>query len=230
MRTSSVRTTGVTAVLMMAAFVPLALVPTCATAEDVTVQSASPLGNKEPGKSETAIGDLAADALRREMRTELSFVTASELKPKDPPIPAGKVTSSEVAALVSYSDDPLAVIQITGKAVRQALERSVSIYPQSNMAFLQVSGLRFSFDSSRPSGSRVTSVTVGNSDLIDSATYSVAVTNSMANGALGYFKVWTDEQVKERNPNTNIARAIESYFRANPKIDYGSLDRVTVAK
>ena len=52
----------------------------------------------------------------------------------------------------------------------------------------------------------------------------------MANGALGYFKVWTDEQVKERNPNTNIARAIESYFRANPKIDYGSLDRVTVAK
>ncbi len=197
-------------------------------AEDVIVQSASPLGNKDAGKTETAIGDLVADAVRREARADIAFVAASELKPKDPPIPAGKVSSADVAALVSYSDDPLAVLQITGKSVKQALERSLSIYPQPNLGFLQVSGLSFTANPGAAAGSRVTSVTVGGSPLNDSATYTVAVTNSMANGALGYWKVWTEDQVKERRPDTNIVTAIQSYFKANPKIDYGTLDRITI--
>lgn len=208
----------------------LAVTTTIALAQTVQVQSASALGNKDPDKSETSIGDLVADAVRNALRTDIAFIAASELKPKDPPFPPGKISSADIANLVSYADDPLAVLQLPGKSVRQALERAISIYPQPNLGFLQISGLKFTFDPSKPSGERVVSVTVGNSPLTDDAVYTVGVTNSMANGALGYWKVWNESNIKERRPSLNIPTAIEMFFKANPKIDYSIQDRIAVVK
>ncbi len=211
---------AVTAALLMAASVALA-------EEPIQTTSASALGNKDVGKQETALGDLFADAARSAMSTQIAFVAASELKPKDPPFDAGKVLSSDLEALISYPDDALAVVELQGKLVRQALERSVSIYPQPNLGFLQVSGIGFSFDSTKPSGSRVTSVTVDGSPLADETTYRVAVSNSLANGALGYWKVWDPDNVRiTRDSKSSLGKAIQSYLKANSKIDYGRLNRI----
>lgn len=207
-----------------------AITTNIALAQAIQVQSVSALGNKDPDKSETSIGDLVADAVRKALQTDIAFIAASELKPKDPPFPPGKISSADIANLVSYADDPLAVLQLQGKAIRQALERSISIYPQPNLGFLQVSGLKFTFDPSKPSGERVISITVGSSPLADDAIYTIGVTNSMANGALGYWKVWNESNIKERKPNLNIPTAIEMFFKANPKIDYSIQDRIAVVK
>ncbi len=201
-----------------------------ALAQVVQVQSASALGNKDPDKSETPIGDLVADAIRNVLKTDIAFIAASELKPKDPPFPPGKISSADITNLVSYADDPLAVLQMPGRAIHHALERSISIYPQPNLGFLQVSGLRFTFDPNKPSGERIVSVTIGNSPLSDDEIYTVGVTNSMANGALGYWKVWNESNIKERRPSLNIPTAIEMFFKANPKIDYNIQDRIVVLR
>ena len=112
------------------------------------------------------------------------------------------------------------MLDLSGKMVRLALERSVAIYPQPNLGFLQVSGIKFTVDPAKPVGERVTSVTVGSAPLVDNATYSVAVTNSMANGALGYWKVWTQDNVQKRLPASTIVSVLDDYFKSNPKIDY----------
>jgi len=203
---------------------------TAGLADAVQTESASPLGNKDVAKVETAVGDLATDAVRRLLRTDFAFCAASELKPKDPPIPAGKVSSSDIEPLISYPDDPLAILELTGKAIKLALERSVSIQPQPNLGFLQVSGLQFAFDPKKPSGERVTSIKVGGSPINENATYTVAVTNSMANGALGYWKVWGQDRVKDRRPTATIVKAVEAHLKANSKIDYSTLDRISPAK
>lgn len=199
-------------------------------AQGVQTQNASPLGNKEPGKAETAAGNLVADAVRKALRTDIAFVAASELKPKDEPFAEGKVSSTDIAVLVSYPDDPLAELELDGKSVRQALERSVSIHPQPNLGFLQVSGLQFGFDPAKPSGQRVTTVTVNGVPLGDDTRYTIGLTNSMANGALGYWKVWSPDKVKRRFADRNLIVALEAYLKANPKIDYGTLDRIIPAK
>jgi len=221
---------------LLCAFV-IALIPVSTAAaadkappEPVQTASASPLGNKDVAKIETAIGDLAADAVRNLLRTDIALIAASELKPKDPPLPAGKVLLSDIEPLASYPDDPLAVLELTGMAVKQALERSVAINPQPNLGFLQVSGLQFTFDPKKPSGERVTSIKVGGSPINDSATYTVAVTNSVANGALGYWKCWDQDKVKARKPDATIVKAVEAFFKANAKIDYSKLDRIAPAK
>lgn len=216
-------------IIASATVVCLASWVTCCKAQQSDlpeVECASPLGNKDVGKTETAIGDLTADAIRYVLRTDVAFIAASEIKPKDPPIPAGKVTLNDIRPLISYPDDPLAVLELTGSAIKEALERAVSIYPLPNLAFLQVSGIQFVFDPKRPSGGRIVSVTIAGAPLKVDATYTVAVTNSMANGALGYWKIWKEKDVKARRPDTSIVKALEAFFKANPRIDYSKLDRI----
>ena len=192
-------------------------------------QNASPLGNKDVTKSETALGSLVADATRKLLHTDLAFIAASELKSKDPPIPSGKIATEDIQPFVSYPDDSLDVLELTGKAIRQALEKSVSIYPQPNLGFLQVSGVQFTFDPKKPAGERVTSIKIGSAALSESQTYTVAVTNSIAHGALGYWKVWEQDSISRR-ATANIVGAVDAYLKASRKIDYATLDRISVTK
>ncbi len=216
-----------TGAAVLAAALAMLLAGGACFAQSAQTQSATPLGNAEPGRKETAVGDLAADAVREALQCNVAFVAASELKPIETPLPAGTVTSSQIAELVSYPNDPLAVLLLNGRTIRQALEKAVSISPQRNLGFLQVSGLRFKYDPKQKPGNRVTSVVLDKTPLNDDYYYTVGVTNSMANGALGYWKIWRKDDIKTKFPDGSIVRSVENYFRAHAKIDYGKLDRIT---
>jgi len=199
--------------------VALALGATAAT-------SAVELSSKGSGVGETTLGSLVADAIRSQVKAEVGFVTASELK--DTVIPAGQVSAEDVARAITYRNDPVVVLTLRGEQVRRALERSVAIYPQKNLGFLQVSGLSFTFDPSKPRESRVVSKMVGAKPIEDSKQYSVAATNSLANGALGYFRVWGKDEIRSVT-KTTVAQAADNYLKAQPKIEIAK-GRITAAK
>ena len=69
----------------------------------------------------------------------------------------------------------------------------------------------------------------GNKALSDNETYTVAMTSSMANGALGYWKIWTKED-KVRGTELTIPDAIEQFFSSRNTIDYSNLNRIVVAE
>ena len=56
--------------------------------------------------------------------------------------------------------DPLVVLEITGKQLLEALENGVSQYPKLEGRFPQVSGIQFTFDSTKPAGQRILSNTL----------------------------------------------------------------------
>jgi len=205
----------------------LASISVAAPAEST---SASALGNKDPGKQETSIGSLVADAFRAAAHADIAFVAAGDLKKTDAPLPAGKVQSSDVSALIAYPDDRTVILALDGRKMREALETSVATYPRSCLAFLQVSGLKFTFDPARAVGQRVTSVTVGGAPIANDQAYTVAVASSLASGALGYWKVWSKRNVISKPNSTVSSAAVDSYFRANPKLDYSTLGRISLAK
>jgi len=200
------------------------------TALAASVNSESPLGTVGVQKSEVSLGDLVTDAVRTSLEADIALVSASELKERDVQIPKGKVSTQDVVAFIAYTDDPLVEMRLTGKQIRQALERSVLIYPQKNLGFLQVSGLRFSFDPSKPQGSRVTSVRIGDKGgkpLSDDETYSVGMTSSLANGALGYWKIWSKNDIARPTQKT-IPQAVEEFFSSRSSINYSNLNRIIV--
>ncbi|MCH8273630.1 MAG: 5'-nucleotidase C-terminal domain-containing protein [Armatimonadetes bacterium] len=124
----------------------------------------------------------AADHLRAAASADLAFLPAGLLV-KEP-------SGSDLASLLRYPTDELVVLKVSGAEILAALERSVANYPESNSAFLQLSGVTVTISRSAAAGSRILQVRVGETDLEAGREYEVAMPAPLAGGALGYFKIW----------------------------------------
>lgn len=149
----------------------------------------------------------AADCLREAASADVAFLAAGLLK--------SDFKSGELTHLLQYPTDDLVVVSLTGAQIRKALERSVSLFPSPNPAFLQLSGIEASFSKSAAPEKRLVEVTVGTAKLQDDKTYKVAMPGSLSRGGLGYFKVWTKEQVAR----TIVGRTIESFLKGKTSSD-----------
>ena len=129
----------------------------------------------------------AADALRDFTGANGAFMAA------------GLVNSSfekdNLASLVKYPADGIVVVNLTGSEIKQALERSVSLYPIPNEDFLQLSGVEATFSKGAAPGQRIVNVTVGGTKLDEKRSYTIAMPESLAAGGLGYFKIWDKSKI-----------------------------------
>lgn len=73
-----------------------------------------------------------------------------------------------------------------GMDLLEALEHSVSLLPEQNGAFLQVSGITYEVDPNAPPGGRIINAKVGDSRLSMSKYYTVATNDFIAAGGDGY--------------------------------------------
>ena len=73
-------------------------------------------------------------------------------------------------------------IQLTGAVIRAALEHGVAALGMESQpgGFPQVSGIRYAFDTGRPPGKRLTSITINGKPLDDRSTYTLATTAYVA--------------------------------------------------
>ncbi len=149
---------------------------------------------------EVAVGDLVADALRETYGTQIAFTNAGGLRsplpssylPRDTtlrrpspgyaPGPPYDVVIGDAYSVLPFGNQSL-TRTVTGAQLWSVLERSVSKAPSSSGGFLQISGFRYTYDSSLPASSRVLSVTLNDGTVVapDSTTYT-ATTNDFTNG------------------------------------------------
>ncbi|OWV81482.1 multifunctional 2',3'-cyclic-nucleotide 2'-phosphodiesterase/5'-nucleotidase/3'-nucleotidase [Rhizobium sp. R634] len=138
---------------------------------------------------ECSMGNLVADAMLDRTRNQgitIAFQNGGGLRAS---IDGGDVTQGEVITVLPFQNT-LATFETTGADVVKALENGVSQIDQGAGRFPQVAGLKFSFDQSKPVGSRVSDVQVKEGDNfapIDQAkTYKIATNNFMRAGGDGY--------------------------------------------
>jgi 2',3'-cyclic-nucleotide 2'-phosphodiesterase (5'-nucleotidase family) len=134
---------------------------------------------------EAAIGNLIADAIRAEADAEIAITNGGGIR-SGRVYPAGStITRRDVMAELPFNNH-IAVLELTGKSVRAAIENGVSYLPRAAGRFPQVSGLKVVIDPSRPVGQRVLSVETGGKPLDDSHIYRVATNDFMSRGGDGY--------------------------------------------
>ena len=76
--------------------------------------------------------------------------------------------------------------------------------------YLQVSGISIKVDLSKPDGARIASVSVGGQPLDPGKKYKVATTRPLANGASGYFQIWTKSDISGDSQKT-LAAALREF-------------------
>jgi len=107
---------------------------------------------------ETNISNFVADILRNATFADVALINAGTIR-LDAIIPKGPVTLANLKGLLPMND-ALVVIEITGEQLLVALENGVSKVPALEGRFPCVSGVRFSFDATRPPMRRIENDTV----------------------------------------------------------------------
>lgn len=134
---------------------------------------------------ETNLADLLADAMREQGKADIALMNGGGIRES---IPEGDVSLYKIGKVLPFTNG-LVTIEVQGDKIYKALERGIRQYPNSgaNGAFLQVSGIKFSFDASKPAGERVVSVkTLDGKELDKNKMYKVATNDYLYNGGDGY--------------------------------------------
>jgi 5'-nucleotidase len=106
-------------------------------------------------RRESMVGDLVSDAIRAGTGAAVALLNSGTLR-LDNVIPSGPITNHLLEAMFPFPDQSRVVtFDLSGARLRRVLEHGVSSRVLGTGGFLQVSGLSFTFDPARPSGSRL---------------------------------------------------------------------------
>ena len=94
---------------------------------------------------ETALGDLLCDILRDRFGLDLAFVNGGAIRVNDDVPAGGNLRVYELEGIFYYDDKPV-IFELTGREILGLLEKSVSQATLGHGRFLQVAGLRFSYE------------------------------------------------------------------------------------
>lgn len=134
----------------------------------------------------STIGNLIADSLldyTKDYNTTIALQNGGGIRAT---LPSGDVTLRNVYSTLPF-DNNIMVVEITGQTIWAALENGVSAYPSLDGRFLQVAGIKYTFDASKSAGSRIQSVQLANGqDISKDTTYKVVINNYLGGGGDGY--------------------------------------------
>lgn len=146
---------------------------------------------------ETNVGNFIADAYREAVGADIGFVNGGSIR-ADLLYNPGILTKRDVLSILPFNN-PIIKVELTGKTLREILEHGVarSGPGEDNEPgrFPQVSGIRFSFDPSRPAGSRVSEIFVGGKRLVEEARYTVATSDFLVTRAGDGYVMFKDAKI-----------------------------------
>jgi 2',3'-cyclic-nucleotide 2'-phosphodiesterase (5'-nucleotidase family) len=104
---------------------------------------------------ESPLGDLVTDAIRLGTGADAAIMNSGTMRIDDV-LPAGSITNYQLESIFLFADETrVMTFPITGARLRELLEHGVAPTSVGKGPYLQVSGLKFSYDPSKPAGSRI---------------------------------------------------------------------------
>jgi 5'-nucleotidase len=177
------------------------------------VSALFPLGGTPPVQrsGETPMGNYIADVMRAKYKTDFAIQNGGGIRDTFPaknyvPAATGLVRTGAGPLDVTLGDaftvfpfgNQIATTVITGANLWKALENGVGGNYPNDGRFPQISGFKFSFDASKPVGSRIVEVTKldGTAIAKDSKEYTLTTLDFLIYGGDGYLNVFSPSQAK----------------------------------
>ncbi|CAM5530015.1 bifunctional metallophosphatase/5'-nucleotidase [Frigidibacter albus] len=185
----------------------------------VVAETAEPIdGDRNSCRAqECTMGNLVADAMLArvaEQGVTIAIANGGGLRAS---IDAGDVTMGEVLTVLPFQNT-LSTFQAPGATVVAALENGVSKYEEAAGRFVQVAGLKYSFDISQPAGSRVSDVMVKAGEdwapIEPETIYGIVTNNYVRNGGDG-FKMFATDAQNAYDFGPDLADVTAEYLAAN---------------
>ena len=175
---------------------------------------------------EAAIGNLFADAMRAETRADVAVINGGGIRAGRLYPPGSAITRRDVLAELPFNNR-IVVVRLSGRDLRAEIENGLAQMPVAGGRFPQVSGLRAEYDISRPPGSRIVSMTVGQDAVRDDAIYRVAILDFLARGGDGYVGFRDAERITPDNDALLLATEVIDYIQRIGTVTTGVEGRMT---
>jgi 5'-nucleotidase len=141
---------------------------------------------------ESNLGNFVCDLMKFHYHADCTIVASGTIR-GDQIYPPGVLKVKDIMNCFPF-EDPCVVIQLKGKYVVEALENAVGKYPALEGRFAQVSGIEFTFDSSKPEGSRCSDVYIAGSPVDPEKEYKVVTRDYMVRGKDGFTSLMLEEE------------------------------------
>ncbi len=176
---------------------------------------------------ESNFADLIADAIRNATGADIGLTNGGGIRGNRLYEAGHVLTRRDVLSELPFGNTTV-LVELEGSDLMAALENGVSQVEDGAGRFPHVSGLRMTYDASRPAGARVTEVMVGDKPLDLAATYSVATNDYMLGGGDGYASLGNGKVLIDGSGGTLMASTVINYITAlGGKIDQEVEGRVT---
>ncbi|NTE89271.1 5'-nucleotidase C-terminal domain-containing protein [Agrobacterium rubi] len=163
---------------------------------------------------ECTMGNLVSDALLDRVKDQGITIAIQNGGGLRASIDAGPVTMGEVLTVLPFQNS-IATFQIKGVDLVAALENGASQIEEGAGRFVQTAGLKYSFDRSKPAGSRIVSVEVKEGDafikLDPEKTYGVVTNNYTRTGGDG-FKTFATKAINPYDFGPSLEDAVAAYI------------------
>jgi len=134
---------------------------------------------------ELPFGNLVADSIKDYMQTDIALVNAGDIRGEKRYNKGDPITRHDIITELPFRNT-VTTLKITGAQIKKALEHSVSEVQEIKGRFLQVSGLSFTYILEKPNNERVQTILVNKQPIVPTKTYTLAISNYLANGGDGY--------------------------------------------
>ncbi|WP_054871573.1 5'-nucleotidase C-terminal domain-containing protein [Caloranaerobacter sp. TR13] len=163
--------------------------------------------------NESAMGNWMTDVMREKAGVQIAFTNAGGIRTD---FTAGDITVGDIFEVMPF-DNTIVTGEMTGAQIKAILEQSVTLYK----GMLQISGMKFTYDSTKPEGERVIDIYLEDGTPIEmDKTYTVATNDFLAGGQDGFV---TLKEVKWTNTFILLRDALIENVRNNtiisPKVE-----------
>jgi len=185
---------------------------------------------------ESNLGNMISDAMlwsTRQDKTQIAIANGGGIRAS---INSGDISYSHVLEVLPFGNR-LVQVDLTGAQVLAALENGISEIKanpeESSGRFPQVAGIKFSADLTKPVGSRVTEVLIGNTTsgyipLDKAAVYRLVTLDFILSGGDGYTMLKDGQNV--RGGDVPQEMAVIDYIKANSPVNPEVEGRITLTK
>ncbi len=178
-------------------------------------------------KQETAMGNLIADALCKAVGADVTIINGGGIRADREYAAGSDITRKDVLSELPFGNTTV-LVEVSGKQIQDALENGFSKFEDGAGRFPQVSGLKVEADVSKPPGSRVTSVMVGDKPLDLAATYKLATNDYMLGGGDGYTAFAGGKIIINGGNGKLMANDVMYYIRTAGSVEAKVEGRITI--
>ncbi|UTV98989.1 bifunctional metallophosphatase/5'-nucleotidase [Marinomonas rhizomae] len=181
------------------------------------------LDRKTLRTSENNFANFVADTFKYFTEAQIVLINSGTFRGNKLIKEGEQITVKDIRLILPYRNK-VKLIEANGQQINEALEHGLNGLEQHSGQFLQVAGIKVTYDSTLPVGQRLLSVTLNDKPLNPTQTYRVAILDYLLKGGDGFNmfknnKILTYSQISNLTLSDIMTVEIQQQETIEPKVD-----------